>query len=184
MSINLPLSNSTEVAIIDGEDRDLLEHPWHIDTGGYIRSNSASSNMLPGRRLHQVILARMLGATLGVIEPDHRNGNRLDNRRSNLRPATRAQNTQNTRGDAYSFSKYKGVTLDKRTNRWRAKASSGRKYVQLGMFATEREAAEAYDTWARQNHGEFACCNFPAGDERSAAIAGRRERGLSQGRWR
>jgi hypothetical protein len=92
---------------------------------------------------------------------DHRNGNGLDNRRSNLRPATIAQNAMNRRRRADNTSGFKGVSFRKETEVWRAYVSVLGKRVWLGQYRTAIEAAAAYDVAAKLHYGEFARLNFP-----------------------
>lgn len=110
--------------------------------------------------LHRLLLGIKAGEYV-----DHRNGNPLDNRRCNLRKATPAQNTYNTR--PHGQVKYKGVrhiiVNGENTGRFRAGITIDGKGVHLGSFSTEIEAAIAYDEAARKLHGEFARLNFPAG---------------------
>ena len=102
---------------------------------------------------------QVMRATKGVFV-DHKNRDGLDNRKDNLRFATAAQNNCNSlRGFYNGRSKYKGVELDKKTNRWRATIYFENKKIHLGMFETEKEAAEAYDRAAAKYHGEFALRN-------------------------
>lgn len=95
---------------------------------------------------------------------DHKNGNGLDNRRSNLRFCTNAQNQHNQRkwgsrsGKPLS-SRYKGVSWHRRGH-WRAKIQAQGKRRYLGQFQSEEAAARAYDRAARELHGEFAVLNF------------------------
>jgi len=90
---------------------------------------------------------------------DHINGNGLDNRKANLRPATVAQNAQNA-GKRKNRSGYKGVWFAKEKRRWRAAIwhNNSRKY--LGCFKSPPEAAKAYDNAAKKYHKEFAVLNF------------------------
>lgn len=88
---------------------------------------------------------------------DHRDGNGLDNRRSNLRICTTAQNVWN-KHHTHGKSKYKGVR--KMWHRWRAAIQFNGKYTHLGMFASEEEAAKAYDKAAKKMYGEFAWTNL------------------------
>ncbi|MGB8225740.1 MAG: AP2 domain-containing protein, partial [Sedimentisphaerales bacterium] len=85
----------------------------------------------------------------------------LDNRKSNLRLATRSQNNCN-RKQKKGTSKYRGVCYNKRTKKWRAAISFNGMYKHLGFFDSEEEAGRAYDEAAKIYHGEFASLNFPA----------------------
>lgn len=102
---------------------------------------------------------------------DHENGDGLDNRRKNLREATKEQNARNARKRVAGTSKYKGVTRDtgQRTGLiWRARIRVDGKLIHLGRFDTEEHAAQAYDEAARRLHVEFACVNFPVSGEQPA----------------
>lgn len=99
---------------------------------------------------------------------DHINGDRLDNRRCNLRLATRSENVRNSKkpfhtGDYHKNSSiYKGVM--KRGDykaKWRARITFNGKRISLGDYDDEIKAAQAYDKKAIELFGEFACINFP-----------------------
>ena len=117
-----------------------------------------------------IILHRLLNDDRNMPWIDHINGNVLDNRASNLRPATAAQNAYNklARGKSYS-SKYKGVSWNSSRYRWRAQLTCKAKRVYItAYFSTEIEAAEFYDTAARKYFGKYGTYNFPLPGERSA----------------
>jgi hypothetical protein len=100
---------------------------------------------------------------------DHRNGLSLDNRRENLRIATHAQNSCNTRIDkTKTTSRFRGVYLQKRSSRWIARIHFQGQRISLGIFDSEIDAAHAYDRAARMYHKEFACLNFPEENSLSA----------------
>ena len=92
---------------------------------------------------------------------DHINGNGLDNRKANLRLATGVQNGYNRRKTRKrTWSKYKGVTFDKRRKKWQAKIVVNGRKQYLGSFNNQLDGARAYDRAARKYHGEFAALNF------------------------
>ena len=113
-----------------------------------------------------VYMHRMLAETRPGDETDHENGDGLDNRRANLRTATRSQNKGNMGkprrpdGSAHS-SAYKGVSWDRSRGRWQAKIQANRRHKNLGRYDDEAEAARAYDVAALAHFGEFARLNFP-----------------------
>lgn len=104
------------------------------------------------------------------VEVDHIDGNPLNNRRSNLRPATRTQNQRNRRKQRKPVtSRYKGVCLNRKTGKWIAYINpGGGKTIYLGSHRVEEDAARAYDEAARRHHGAFARLNFPEDGEQSA----------------
>ena len=93
---------------------------------------------------------------------DHVNQDSMDNRRANLRGATRAQNIRNRKKFSNSSgSKYKGIYWRKKTRKWEVQITFERKKIFLGCFRSEIDAAKAYDSAAIKYHGEFASLNFP-----------------------
>ena len=127
---------------------------WRLNGKGY-RYDYAMAWL---RRVKIMLHRALLNAPTGVFV-DHRNGNTLDNRRINLRTCTHAENNRNSRG----FGRWmKGVSLDARmaSRPWRAGIKYEGRQITIGYFATEIEAALAYDAKARELFGEFARLNF------------------------
>lgn len=93
---------------------------------------------------------------------DHKNGNIKDN--LNIRIATHSQNGGNSRPRAHhkgkpTSSKYKGVIWNKRAEKWSARITVKYRCIFLGYFHVETEAAQAYDSAAIKNFGQFALTN-------------------------
>lgn len=153
-----------KTTMLDKADIDLSLVKWSFSPIGYVCRNIGSSRK--GSKiiyLHRVVLERILGRPLENDEQvDHANGDRLDNRRSNLRLATAAQNIQNRHYKQPNTSSiYKGVRFHKQAGKWVARITSNGTEYHLGCFAEEIEAAKSYDKAAIEHHKEFASLNFP-----------------------
>ena len=136
-------------AVVDADDAPALcRAAWSLTRGGYAfaRVNGCPVPM------HRVVMP-------GVGELDHRDQDPLNNRRANLRPASKSQNGFN-RAKWCGRSQFKGVSPFR--GKWMATIHVGGKKRYLGTFANEADAARAYDAAARVEAGEFAVLNFPA----------------------
>lgn len=99
---------------------------------------------------------------------DHKNGNTLDHRRTNLRITNHQCNTFNSKSRP-GTSSFKGVCADhRRPKKWRATITIDGQQKWLGYFNNEIDAAKAYDEAAKQLFGEFARLNFPEDNQTSA----------------
>jgi hypothetical protein len=92
-----------------------------------------------------------------LCEIDHRN--KLDNRRSNLRRATKQQQKGNEGLRRDNISGFRGVSRYKSTGKWRSQICINGKVTHLGLFLTKIEAAKAYNKCAIQVFGKFAWLN-------------------------
>lgn len=132
--------------LVSPEDEELLRgHKWLVNNHGYVVRYVPAGVVI----LHRVIA----GAEDGDIV-DHINGNRLDNRRENLRICTQAENLRNRKVHRNNRLGVKGVYLQE--GRFRAQIRADGKKVCLGYFSTAEEAARAYAAAAQRLHGEFA----------------------------
>jgi len=150
----IPLTKG-KFAIVDADDYDWLNrHKWCISKKRY--------SFYACRQTHaeKIFMHRVItNAPKGMLV-DHIDGNGLNNRRSNLRICTIAQNNRNSRPWRRSYSKYKGVSWCQAAGKWRARIRPNHKQIHLGCFDTQIEAARAYDKKAKELFGEFAYLNF------------------------
>lgn len=91
---------------------------------------------------------------------DHKNGNGLDNQKSNLRLCSNQENSRNQRLKVSNTSGYKGVSWSKQLNNWAVQIRINGKKVHGGYFLDKEEAAKKYNELAKQYHGEFANLNI------------------------
>jgi hypothetical protein len=139
-----------KVALVDKRDYPLVsQYLWYVRKDGYVQSLVDGKYWL----LHRFILE----VTDRWILTDHRNLNRLDCRRQNLRIATPTQNSQNRAKTGKQ--RYKGVQLTQ-SGLWRAQIQIDGIKTHLGVFSTDTEAANAYDVAALQHFGQFARTNY------------------------
>jgi hypothetical protein len=152
------MKNKTTVyALVDDNDEGMTRRAWRLKKGYAVTRVYAGKTARGHSRQSEVPMHRMLMglATGDPREVDHRNRNRLDNQRSNLRICTRAQNAQNQGihrrwryGDKPA---YRGVHWDKRARRYKAAVGVNGCYVRLGYFDDPVEAAEVVAAWRREN---------------------------------
>ncbi len=154
-----------QVSIVDDCDIDLASrYRWRVQntaSGPYARAWSPMVNKK--RRLlllHREIAARLFGADQSKnMKIDHVNGDGLDNRRCNLRLCTASQNAMNKRRGRVHSSRFKGVSYRAKTGRWRAGICINGSTKDIGTFASEVKAAQAYNSAAMIHYGEFARLN-------------------------
>src|SRR5205807_5208763 len=108
-------------------------------------------------RMHRFLL----GLTDPKIHGEHKDGDGLNNQRSNLRHATNSQNARNKRRSVRNTSGYIGAYWHRKPSKWAAGIGYNGKLMHLGMFDSAEKAARARDSAALALHGEFASLNFP-----------------------
>ena len=152
-----------KTALVDDEDYELVSGiPWSATNNGrgdrwYAVHRSQRFGNL---RMHRLILNAP-----DHLQIDHVDGNTLDNRRSNLRLATRSQNGANRRLSKNNTSGFTGVTWNKNWQKWEAQIKVRGERLALGGFASPEEAAAVYNRVALAHFGEFARLSNEGGDD-------------------
>jgi hypothetical protein len=147
------------VALVDDEDVEWLnQNKWHVNSAGYPRRAWRKGGKSRTMTMHRAIMKPGAG-----LEVDHINGNKLDNRRANLRICTRMENARNMPPKrTRKHCPFKGVKrLEGLPSPWGAFIRVNGVMLQLGWFKHPEEAALAYDLAAREHYGAFARCNCP-----------------------
>lgn len=156
MTVKIQLTKGY-VTVVDDQDADLAEYNWCALKDSrqvYAKRVTHNKTIL----LHRVVLERKMGRPLSRgIECDHKDGNGLNNQRSNLRPSTKSQNQVNSR-DRKRTSCFRGVSYN--GYGWVARIGGENcRTLYLGTFTTEKDAASAYNKAAQEMFGPFARLN-------------------------
>lgn len=148
------------VTLVDDEDYEKFSsHKWHYTTVGYAATD------IGGRKNKKKILLHRLITGAGENDiVDHISGNKLDNRRCNLRITDKKGNQRNQGLRVDNSSGYKGVYWDKSSQKWKAQITVDHKRISLGYHPTKEDAAKAYNDAASKLHGEFAFINVIEGE--------------------
>ena len=156
----IPLTQG-KYAIVDPDDYERLNrHKWYAVN--MRRTFYAQRGINIGDKRVPVMMHREILKVADGLLVDHINHNGLDNRKANLRPATRAENGRNRRkwSKRKCYSRFKGVCWHKYRKRWTVQIWFNGKMKYIGYFDSEIEAGKAYDRAARKYHKDFAVLNF------------------------
>lgn len=159
--VRIPLRNSQGIAayaMVDSEDSDLAALSWQMTKtrGPYAcrRIAKDSNGRRPTMLMHRVVLSRMGPLPAGYVT-DHVNGDKLDNRRSNLRVATAAQNGHNVGKRRDNSTGFKGVTFYRHIGKWCARIRVNKASKFLGTFTSAEAAHDAYKAASALYHGPY-----------------------------
>lgn len=161
--VEVPLTRGF-VAIIDDEDAEtVLALSWRVTLSQRQSTPYAITSTPRGEGPRRTLfLHRFIIAPPPELLVDHKDGNGLNCRRSNLRVATPTENAANCRRPVGAAG-FRGVVKPSPRNpRWSAQIQCRGKYHFLGAFDAPEEAARAYDDAALRLFGEFSVLNFPA----------------------
>lgn len=145
----------SEYTTVDDEDYKYLTlYKWY-KTRGYARR----SITVNGKQMKQVMHRVVLDAPLGFMI-DHKDGDKVNNQKSNLRFCTNSQNQANSKLSTRNSTGFKGVHKNRKTSKFVAQCKIMGKYFYIGSFSNVVDAAKAYDSFLIENRGEFARTNF------------------------
>lgn len=144
-----------KVTIVDAEDYEFLsQNKWYALRGPNTWYAVREVRTPEGKRTSEY-MHRVIADAPARLSVDHVNSDGLDNRRSNLRLATHAQNCRNQRRPRTNKSGFKGVYWHKKAKRWNAQIKAGQTRFHLGLFDTPEEAHAAYCEASKKYHGEW-----------------------------
>lgn len=153
----LSATNTTNKAIVDDEDYVKCSKLRWFCVHGHVKTE-VDNNL--------VDMARIVLNDFSSPVIDHKDLNPFNNQKSNLRPATHAQNHHNrTKRRGKLTSQYKGVSWRSDRSVWRATIVVDKKQIFLGTYSNQVAAAKAYDRAAKTYFGIFARLNFPEVEE-------------------
>jgi hypothetical protein len=151
----ISLTQGKQAIVSDEDFENVSQFKWYYDkTTGYAKRDTR----IDGKRVC-VYMHRFINNTDDGKLTDHINGNRIDNRRENLRSCNFTQNHANKKIESKFTSKYKGVYWHKNRDKWVSMIRIDRKGHYLGVFTDEKEAAKAYNQKAKELFGDFARLN-------------------------
>lgn len=146
----IPLHNRKREVIaytlVDDDDLDavLAAGPWH-------RHGRDRDTFWVRRTDHLMLHHFLMGTPPDGSLVDHRDGDGLNNQRSNLRFATHSQNAQNRKHQANNTSGHRGVSWHKRLNKWQVRCGTDGQRRHLGYYDDLEEAASIAQQWREQN---------------------------------
>lgn len=131
--------------LIDDQDYEKVKNlKWKVDHYGYVVAYHKTGK----KRIHRIVMDAPKGSWI-----DHVNGDKLDNRRSNLRFCSRLENRRNSKPCLNRG--YKGVFWTEETKKFRVIIDD----IHVGYFSSEEAAANCYNYHAKIRHKEFARLN-------------------------
>lgn len=146
----IPLSQG-KFALVDDEDFEFLnQFKWHLNNSGYAKTNSSINKKPIHFLMHRLVFWALNGEIL-----DHKNRDKLDNRKENLRVVSHKQNQINRGPHKNNKLQIKGV-VQRGPKCFRAYSyTKDKKQITLGHYKTVKEAIYARIAFERQEYGDY-----------------------------
>lgn len=142
----IKLPNGIITIVSDKDFEELNQYKWWFDGRYPARHLPMKNGKRKTIRMHQQIMG------VSILDIDHKNGNSLDNQRTNLRFATRSQNNANMIINNFR----RGVVWHKLAKKWQAQIQINGKNIYLGLFKNLNEAIIVRKKASKKYYGEFA----------------------------
>lgn len=156
MTAHIPTAKGRTILVDDADRGIALAYRWQFDRYGY----PYAVRKVAGRRFRIYLHQLIAGAQPGVLV-DHKDGDKLNCQRANLRRANHAENARNNHA-IRSSTGYRGVSRHGK-RKFQAHIVVNCHKLHLGTFVSAEEAARVRDAAAIKYHGEFAFLNFEGG---------------------
>jgi len=158
----IPLTQG-KVALVDDADYDSLMAmgKWYCTSKGYAAKTIQIGSWRRGekKKYKRLLMHRVVINAPDNMQVDHKFGDKLDNRKENLRLCTASQNQGNSATGKNNTSGYKGVVWHTKAGKWNGQIRIRGKKIHLGTYVDKSEAAKAYNAAALEHYGEFARLN-------------------------
>lgn len=158
------------IILVDDEDYDFLIHLYDLSIlkDGYVycklkeKFKNMQTGLFTGITLHKLL--KLPDKTGRSVNVDHKDGNKLNNQKENLRICTHAENMRNRKANKTyakkeTQSSYKGIWWDRDMGMWRVQIKLDYSPIHIGCFTNEIAAANAYNYHAKKLHGEYSRLN-------------------------
>ena len=158
MSQRIYLTNSDKTVLVSDVDyASLLPNKWRLLRNGFVAKSVYDPTT---KQTNQIVIHRVIMNAQKGDQVYHSDGDKLNNTRENLR----LRNYSTDLPNESKVSQYRGVSYDKRRNKWRSEIQLDKKKYSIGTFENEIDAARARDGAAIYFHKESALLNFSSED--------------------
>jgi hypothetical protein len=132
-------------ALVDNRDFKIVsQFRWHCTEHGYAARRDSTNKL--------IYMHRFINQTPNNLVTDHRNGNKLDNTRNNLRSCLPGQNTFNSKTSGRNKSGYRGICLSR--GLWLVQTKRGETRIRKN-FKDFNKAVAFREECVQKLYGDF-----------------------------